>query len=347
MLPLLQSNILLMKTQSGFTLMNAGEFTDWLEKQHVSRIVSLIQNHHTYIPAYRHFNGNNHFERLKAMRDYHVGHNGWNDIAQNLTTFPDGSIATGRSLQTIPVGIKGHNAKGICIEHLGNFDQGEDKMTDAHKNTILLVNAALCKKFRLKPSTDTIVYHHWFDLNSGLRTGGSGVTKSCPGTGFFGGNKDTDARKNFIPLISKHLYELTGHMEEAEEPGRQALFYYHVTASNLRIRTGPGPTYKQAGLVSNGSVLPVFEKKSDWFRIETDNKWVSAKYGLLLGYAKVAAGKLNVRSGPGVGHPVVSSLKQGEEAYIYALQNKWARIALNEQWVHTDYLKLNQNMPES
>ena len=334
-----------MKTQSGFTLFNAHEFVEWLDSQDVTRRVGLIQNHHTYIPAYRHFNGKNHFERLKAMRDYHVGHNGWSDIAQNLTTFPDGTIATGRPLQTIPVGIKGQNATGICIEHLGNFDEGEDSMTDAHRNSILLVNAALCKKFRLKPSTDTIVYHHWFDLNTGMRTGGAGVTKSCPGSAFFGGNKEEDALKSFIPLISRHLFELAGHKDETKTIEQPALFYYHVTASNLRIRTGPGISYSHTGSVNNGSVLPVFETHSDWFRIAETNKWVSGKYGLMIGYAIVQAVKLNVRSGPGVNFQIISSVKKEDEVLIYAQQNKWVKIALNEQWVHTEYLKLKSNMP--
>ena len=70
----------------------------------------------------------------------------------------------------------------------GDFDAGADEMTPAQEGAIVEVNALLCRKFNLSPSTDTIVYHHWYDLNSGLRTDGSGTTKTCPGTAFFGGN---------------------------------------------------------------------------------------------------------------------------------------------------------------
>jgi uncharacterized protein YraI len=338
-------NPISMKTESGFTLMEAHEFTNWLNTQDVSRMVNIIQNHHTYIPAYSHFNGKNHFDRLKAMRDYHVGHNGWSDIAQNFTTFPDGTIATGRSLQTVPVGIKGHNARGICIEHLGNFDAGQDTMTEAHRNAIILINAALCQKFKLNPTIDTVVYHHWYDLNTSQRTGGSGVTKSCPGTAFFGGNKEDTALKNFIPLIISKLNELRGGAAVVEKPAIPVKFYYHVTASNLNMRTGPGTNHTQVGMIHNGSVLPVYEISDSWLKVDPADKWVAANYGLLIGQASINANVLNVRSGPGTNYQVVGSIKKGEEVFTYITDNNWVKIAISEQWVHKDYIAMKLIVP--
>lgn len=334
-----------MKTESGFTLMNAGEFIDWLDKEEVTRIVTLIQNHHTYIPSYAHFNGSNHFARLKAMRDYHVGHNGWSDIAQNFTTFPDGTIATGRPLQAVPVGIKGHNARGICIEHLGNFDEGQDKMTAAHRETIILINAALCRKFKLTPSIETIVYHHWFDLNTSQRTGGSGVTKTCPGTAFFGGNKEAHARVNFIPLVSQRLTQFTGSPTNNPPQVQPVLYYYHITASNLNIRSGPGPNFDRTGMIHNGSVVPVYKVSNGWLQIDQTGKWVSGQFGLSIGLATVKANVLNVRSGPGTNYQIVASVKKDEEVYIYEKVNDWFRIAISEQWVHKDFLNIKLPLP--
>jgi len=334
-----------MKTVSGFTLMDAGEFTGWLKNQEVHRIVSLIQNHHTYIPSYAHFNGSNHFARLKAMRDYHVGHNGWNDIAQNFTTFPDGTIATGRPLQAVPVGIKGHNARGICIEHLGNFDTGQDSMTAAHRDTAILVNAALCSKFNLTPSVNSIVYHHWFDLNTGKRTGGSGVTKTCPGSAFFGGNKEQHARKYFIPLINEKLTQLSGTATPLLQQAAPPLFYYFVTASNLNVRSGPGPEFDPNATIHTGSIVPVFKVSNGWLQVDQGNKWVSDKFGLSIGLATVKANLLNVRSGPGTNFQVVSSLKKNEEVFIYEETNGWIRTAISEQWVRKDFLNVILPLP--
>jgi hypothetical protein len=185
-----------------FKILTIAEFAEWLKNKKCIRAISILQNHHTYLPAYKQFKGDNHLALLKAMEDYHIHNNGWSEIAQTFTTFPDGKIAICRDLDKIPAGIKGANQHGICMEHLGNFDLGQDKMTDAHKECIVSLNALLCNKFKMVANTDHIVYHHWYDLKTGERRNGAGSTKSCPGTAFFEGNSVIAANKNFIPLIA-------------------------------------------------------------------------------------------------------------------------------------------------
>lgn len=184
------------------------DFTSWLAALSVNRDIRLVQDHHTFIPSYKDFNGSNHFELLRGMEQAHLAR-GFSQIAQNLTIFPDGTVAVCRPFDIAPAGIKGANTNGICIENLGDFDQGKNSMTAVQRDTIIQVNALLCQKFNLTPSTDSIVFHHWFDLNTGQRTDGTGVTKSCPGTGFFGGNTVESAQDNFIPLVSQQLAALT------------------------------------------------------------------------------------------------------------------------------------------
>jgi hypothetical protein len=189
-----------MKQDGKFVLLGLNEFETWLAEKKITRLIKLIQTHHTYSPNYNDFNEKNHFQLLQGMEYYHVHNNGFSEIAQNLTTFPDGAIAVCRDLNTIPAGIKGANQFGICIEHLGNFD-GKDSLTSEHQATIIGLTTLLCRRFNLQPSTDTIVYHHWYDLADGERKNGAGVTKTCPGTMFFGGNTVEAAREGFIPLI--------------------------------------------------------------------------------------------------------------------------------------------------
>ena len=64
---------------------------------------------------------------------------GFSEIAQNLTTFPDGSVAVCRRIDTIPAGVKRANRNGICIENLGNFDAGQDTLTSKQQVPILSV----------------------------------------------------------------------------------------------------------------------------------------------------------------------------------------------------------------
>lgn len=195
------------------------EFKSWLEDQKVTRKITILQVHHTWMPNYKSFNGKNHFELLNSMRNSHK-QRGFDDIAQQITTFPDGKIAysLGRPFDKAPAGIKGANLTGICIENVGNFDAGGDIMTDIHRTTIIGLYAVLAKKFNIPIDTDHIVYHHWYDLNTGKRipdsiinkyAGQSAVpgyyTKTCPGTAFFGGNSVKAAQENFIPLIKEYL----------------------------------------------------------------------------------------------------------------------------------------------
>jgi hypothetical protein len=194
-----------MQQQGKFLLFSGIEFSNWLGGLTMIRKITLIQNHHTWLPDYKTFNSkpNNHFALLQSMERSHR-ERGFDEIAQNLTTFPDGTVAVCRSFEKIPAGIKGANAFGICMEHVGNFDTGKDVMSKAHRDMIVKINALLCKKFKLPIDTNSVVYHHWYDLTTGKRVKeGSPNTKTCPGTNFFGGNTVEACNKNFIPEVKK------------------------------------------------------------------------------------------------------------------------------------------------
>ena len=190
-----------MTKKFGLVKWNIVEFEEWLNSFHLARTVFVIQQHHTFSPSYAHFNGSNHFELQQGMKNYHVSHNGWSDIGQHFSTFPDGTILSGRSLEQSPVCIKGQNTNSICLEHLGNFDSGKDVMLAEQRETIIQMTAILCRRFNIPVNTQSIVYHHWFNLSTGQRNDGSSNNKSCPGTNFFGGNKVIDCSTNFLPLI--------------------------------------------------------------------------------------------------------------------------------------------------
>lgn len=195
-----------METKHNFTKLSPEQFVSWLFSQKVNRKVTKVQQHHTYLPDYSHFTGDNHFARQLSMRDFHVKTKKWEDIAQHFTTFPDGSILTGRSLEKTPVGIYGHNTGAICIEHFGNFDK--DEMTAEHREAIIQMTAALCLKFNLNPSIQTIIYHSWYDLSTGKFNLKSKNRKTCPGVNFFGGNKPYACKANFVPLIHTRMLHL-------------------------------------------------------------------------------------------------------------------------------------------
>lgn len=219
----IQPNRLTMQGQ--YVLMTRKEFQDWITNHVFIRKVGKIQQHHTWLPSYQQFNGTNHFSMLKGMEDYHVSGMGWSTISQNLTTFPDGKVAVCRPFNTAPEGSFGLlnksamleiEADSLAIENVGNFDVGNNEMTAEQKETIVTITALLCLKYNLTPSIDSITYHHWWDINSGERVldeGEGHPVKTCPGTGFFGGNSTDSAKDNFYPLVSQKMKEILSSMQ--------------------------------------------------------------------------------------------------------------------------------------
>lgn len=256
--------------QGKFLLLNIEEFKKWLDDANIKREIKVIQNHHTYKPDYKSFK-KNYYALLTSMEKYHLKR-GFSEIAQNLTIFPDGLIAVCRSFEKDPAGIKGANTGSICIENIGNFDS--EIMKEEQKIAILNSNAVLCKKFKIIPSINTIIYHHWFDLDSGLRTNGTGNTKTCPGINFFGGNTIESASKYFIPEIKRKLNLL--------EVSSNDNFYVKtgiVTASVLNCREDSSIKSAVIGKLKRDSAVTIYNENNGWYLINNKSSmWVSKKY---------------------------------------------------------------------
>jgi uncharacterized protein YgiM (DUF1202 family) len=260
-----------MQTKGQFILFdNITEFKEWLLKTQFTRKIDGIQQHHTYLPDYKTFKGNNHFKILENVDKYHETH-GFSDSAQNLMTFPDGKLAVCRDFNKTPAGIYKHNDGDIVIENVGNFDV--DIMSEAQRNTIIDMTSLLCFKFNVPINTDVIIYHHWFDLNTGERTNGlKGVTKTCPGVKFFGGNKVPDAEKNFIPLIQQRVNELKGGVSPMSKK-------VIITADKLNVRQLP-VSGAVLGQFIKDQIVEVYENTNGWYRVvfESKNGFISASY---------------------------------------------------------------------
>lgn len=325
-----------MKKQYGFTLFTPAEFETWIAAQNVARTVFYIQEHHTFVPNYEHFKKDNHFDLQKSMQYYHTSVNGWQDIGQHFSIFPDGMIVTGRSLEMSPACIFGFNNYSICIENVGNFDKDGDEMWPEQQAAILRVTAALCKRFGIPVNSNQIVYHHWFDLNTGSRTDGKGVTKSCPGTNFFGGNTVASAEANFLPLVQQAL---EGHL-----PGLppKVLYYAFVNANWLNIRNKPSVLGKKINTTPMGSVLRVYEEKKGWCRISASKQeWVSSRHLQKVRRGTVNTDGLNVRFGPGVNFvPPVAVMNKGQVVVIFEESGTWVRIGIDQRWVASKYVDI-------
>ena len=121
--------------------------------------------HHTWKPTHKSFTGTNHMQLQTSMRNYHVNVNGWSDIGQHLTLFPDGKLLTGRDFGKSPASITNHNTGALAIEMVGNFDNpgtgsyntlGYDRLEGEQRKTIL----KLVQAFGDVYGYDKVIFHN-------------------------------------------------------------------------------------------------------------------------------------------------------------------------------------------
>ena len=268
----------------GFTKITPAEFKTWIHKQGNYKYTGL-QVHHTWMPDYSCFykaNGTHEDEltRQYNTQQYHKKTNGWGDIAQHFTIFPNGAIVTGRKLSnTTAIGIKGWNSNKICIEIYGNFDKGKDVMTKEQKEAVITVYGELCKKFKITPSISTIRCHAWF-TSGGTYLGDYNKSKSaktCPGTNFMGfGNSKAAIRDNFIPLIQNYISGKT--TTTVKDPVACGVYRIESPDGVLNIRKGPGASYDKVGQVKNGEAYTITKINGSWGYLKSGVGWINLSY---------------------------------------------------------------------
>ncbi len=329
-----------MQTKHGFTKFNPSEFETWFAAQSISRQINTVQHHHTWSPSHKHAARHDAFTLQKNMKHHHVGTNGWSDIGQHFSIFPDGAVLTGRSLNKSPACIYGANRHALCIESVGNFDTGKDSMTPEQSDAIVRVTAAILRRFTGIPRDEHgVVYHHWYDLSTGERKNGAGVTKSCPGTAYFGGNKVADFRTGLLPKL---LASLGGAPAPAPALVPQT-DYVVVTASALNVRKGPSTDHgkiSEHGAIPEGSIMRVHARDSGWLKVANSKEhWVFGRFTAGVERGVINTVDSNCRSGPEMSFPVVSVYQPEQVVYVQERSDGWCRIGSTE-WVHGSLITL-------
>ena len=343
------------ESRYGFTKMNVNEFKSWIQKQG-NYNYNGIQIHHTYSPSYANFykaNGTHEDEltRQRNMQSYHVNTNGWDDIAQHFTIFPNGAIVTGRSLSnTTAIGIRGWNYNKICIEIYGNFDKGGDVMTNEQKQAVIAVYGELCKKFNITPSVSTLRCHAWF-TSGGTYLGdysSSRSAKTCPGTNFMGfGNTREAIEKNFIPLVKNYISNGASSNSSAVATN----YIVKINTDSLNIRKGPGATYSIVGELGRGEAYTIVQTQNGWGKLKSGVGWINLAYTKRVSnttaasatvqmsnyLVKVTAYSLNVRKGPGASYDISGTVKKGEVFTITETQNGWGKLKSGAGWISLGY----------
>lgn len=132
-----------------------------------------------------------------------------------------------------------------------------------------------------------------------------------------------------------------------------------VTGSALNVRTGPGSSYSRFLVIYRGRRYEVVGRSASWVKIRVGSRegWSYGRYLRTVpggGRAtpppsnpaaggtpmKVAAGVLNVRSGPGTQYRRLNRLTRGTQVSVIRSSGVWRQIALQGRlgWVHGAYL---------
>lgn len=122
-----------------------------------------------------------------------------------------------------------------------------------------------------------------------------------------------------------------------------------VTPKGLNIRKGPGTSFKILGQFKQGSTAYIYEEKSGWVRVGTD-QWVSKNYIDItfytwLGEVNSRTGA-NVRSGPGTNFPVVDARPNGVFVHVINESGSWLQVGDGEFLAKSLIQKLNPQKGE-
>ena len=281
-----------MKSKNGFILLeNEKDVKEWLSKQKVTRKITRLQVHNTFLPDYTTWEKTDkkvfsepHFGRAQSLDDYGKKKWGYSDghghyTAQNFTVFPDGKIIVSRNLNSKPIGIRGWNDSALCIEIFGNFDKGHDVMTSAQKKAVIYLYGELCKRFKIPVDTAHIRPHCWFTAGGTYlgKYNPSRSAKTCPGTNFWGVGCSTSGFNEFLVDIKAYV-----NGEGAQSPSTGSTEYttgiYKVNTDTLNIRKGPSASYDKVGAVKKGDSYTIIKVDGNWGYLKSELGWINLKY---------------------------------------------------------------------
>ncbi|WDF04465.1 SH3 domain-containing protein [Shouchella hunanensis] len=130
-----------------------------------------------------------------------------------------------------------------------------------------------------------------------------------------------------------------------------------TTTARLNLRSGAGTSHRVLTTLPVGQKLELLQKQGNWYQVKAGNQtgWVSADFiktdGNNVGDNKPSLGsatttaRLNLRSGAGTSHRVLTTLPVGQKLELLQKQGNWYQVKAGSQtgWVSADFIKTNGN----
>ena len=277
-----------MKTKNGFILLENGkDVKEWLSKQKVTRKITRLQVHNTFLPDYTTWEKTDkkvfsepHFCRAQSLDDYGKKTWGYSDghghyTAQNFTVFPDGKIIVSRNLNSKPIGIKGWNDGALCIEIYGNFDKGKDIMNTSQKKAVIYLYGELCKRFKIPVDTTHIRPHCWFTAGGTYlgKYNSSRSAKTCPGTNFWGVGCSPSGFNKFLADIKEYVNGKEVQASPTDDKFKP--YIARVNTDGLNARKGPGIEHDIECVLDKGVAITVVAEA----KAKDGGTWCKCKAG--------------------------------------------------------------------
>ena len=126
-----------------------------------------------------------------------------------------------------------------------------------------------------------------------------------------------------------------------------------ITGSKVRLRSEADTDSKIIDNATKGEVVVVISKHDEWYKvifnlkegyIHGDYVNVSTTANAELGYGKVTASAVKIRSGAGTSYSELNKAKRGEKLYIVGMKDGWYRVIFDKTvgYVRSDYLELSE-----
>ena len=126
-----------------------------------------------------------------------------------------------------------------------------------------------------------------------------------------------------------------------------------VTATSLRLRSGPGSSYSTLSYAPKGDVVVLLGKTGDWYKVIYNLKegYMHSNYltaatqeNVELGWGSVCGSGVSVRTGPGTGYSRITYAGLNDRVYIIGINNQWFKVIYGSQigYIRSDYVTLTE-----
>jgi cell wall-associated NlpC family hydrolase len=129
--------------------------------------------------------------------------------------------------------------------------------------------------------------------------------------------------------------------------------YKYVQVNLLNLRSGPGSDTELIGTLPSGTQVQMLELHGEWMKVLTPEKkevYVFAEYVADTKppvYNYVNVNLLNVRSGPGSNHDIVTTIPRGTRVQVLEQHGEWLKVIVKENqeaFVYAPYMVASQNL---